>query len=207
MNRASWLVGAALLASCAAPSFLSARAATASGAATAPVYTAGGRLARPLDYREWTFVTSGLGMTYGPAQHASSSPMFDNVFVTPESYRSFLETGSWPDRTMFVLEIRRAESNVSIDEGGRTQGAVVAVEASVKDRSRFPGNGWAYFTFDGAGRLLDDAQPLPATAACYACHANHAAVDNTFVQFYPTLLETARRLGKLAAAEEKEGRP
>jgi hypothetical protein len=203
MNRASWLAGVALVASCASPWSTSAGAAAPGAAGAAPVYTAAGRLARPLDYRQWTFVTSGLGMTYGPAQHAGSSPMFDNVFVTPESYRAFLDTGTWPDRTMFVLEIRRAESNVSIDEGGRTQGAVVAVEASVKDRARFPGNGWAYFTFDGAGGLLDDAQPLPATAACYACHANHAAVDNTFVQFYPTLLETARRLGKLAESESE----
>jgi hypothetical protein len=204
MIRAWWLAGAALVASCASAWSTSAGAAAPGAAAMGPAYTAAGRLARPLDYRQWTFVTSGLGMTYGPAQHSGRSPMFDNVFVTPESYRAFLDTGTWPDRTMFVLEIRRAESSVSIDQGGRTQGAVVAVEASVKDRARFPGNGWAYFTFDGAGGLLDDAQPLPASAACYACHENHAAVDNTFVQFYPTLLETARRLGKLEAGRESE---
>src|SRR5947209_5496918 len=31
-------------------------------------------------------------------------------------------------------------------------------------------------------------------AACYACHRNNTAVDNTFVQFYPTLFEVAKRL-------------
>ena len=39
----------------------------------------------PTDYREWVFLSSGLGMTYGPAgpADASGNPRFDNVFVTP----------------------------------------------------------------------------------------------------------------------------
>jgi hypothetical protein len=203
MRLRCWLAVVGWLASCA----WNPPAAEGAGAGRSPAYTTSGRLVRPLDYREWTFVTSGLGMTYGPAQHAGGAPMFDNVFVTSGSYRAFLDTGAWPDRTMFVLEIRRAEPNVSIDNGGRTQGVVVAIEASVKDRERFSGNGWAYFSFDGPGGLLDDAQPLPGTAACYSCHESHAAVDNTFVQFYPTLLEAARRLGKLGTGAEGERTP
>ena len=35
---------------------------------------------------------------------------------------------------------------------------------------------------DGEGKLV------PHTEDCYACHADDAAVDTTFVQFYPTLL-------------------
>jgi hypothetical protein len=37
--------------------------------------------------------------------------------------------------------------------------------------------------------------PNPPTASCYACHREHTAVENTFVQFYPTLLDVARRFG------------
>jgi hypothetical protein len=33
----------------------------------------------------------------------------------------------------------------------------------------------------------------PRSMACYSCHAEHAAVDNTFVQFYLTLIETTKR--------------
>ena len=97
--------------------------------------------------------------------------------------------------TMFVLEIRRSETHVSIDEGGRTQGTMMALEASVKDSRRFAGRGWAYFSFDGPGGLGATARPLAATAGCYACHERHAWVDNTFVQFYPTLLDAARKHG------------
>jgi Cytochrome P460 len=135
-----------------------------------PTYTGDGRLIRPLDYREWVYVTSGLGMTYGPAQQAGNrSPLFDNVFVNRTSYREFLRSGTWPDKTMFVLEIRRADENVSINNGGRTQGAMTAMEAAVKDLARFPDGGWGYFTFDGPNGLVDAAGPLPATASCYSC--------------------------------------
>jgi len=32
---------------------------------------------------------------------------------------------------------------------------------------------------------------------CRTCHAKDGAVDTTFVQFYPTLAEVARRKGTL----------
>lgn len=173
----------------------------AARAQPAPAYTDGGELIRPTDYRGWVFLTSGLDMFYGELARAGARPsVFDNVFVTREAYAHFMRTGTWPDRTMFVLELRSAESGVSIDNAGRTQGAVVAIEAAVKDLERFSeSNGWGYFTFDSAEGLLDAAPALPTTAACYACHATHTAVDNTFVQFYPTLLEVAERFGTVKA--------
>ena len=44
----------------------------------------------------------------------------------------------------------------------------------------------------------------PTTASCYSCHSEHAAVDTTFVQFYPTLLPIAKAKGTLSAAYQKE---
>ena len=98
-----------------------------------PQYAADEKLVRPTDYREWVYVTSGLGMTYGPAQSTSAAGNFDNVFVNRSSYTQFMSTGKWPDKTIFILEIRRAEDHVSINNGGRTQGALLAIEAEVKD--------------------------------------------------------------------------
>src|SRR5262249_31585088 len=72
-----------------------------------PRYTASGQLVRPDNYREWIYLSSGLGMTYGTVESANAmSPRFDNVFVTPEAYKKFLETGTWPDKTIFALEVR-----------------------------------------------------------------------------------------------------
>jgi hypothetical protein len=158
-----------------------------------PQYTNEGQLLLPKDYRQWVFLSAGLGMTYGPAAQASQrEPLFDNVFVNPSSYRAFLATGRWPDKTMFILEIRRSVSKGSINNGGHYQSDVTSVEAAVKDESRFPQK-WAYFGF---GRS-DKATALPATSSCNTCHRQNAAVENTFVQFYPTLLEVATEKGTL----------
>jgi hypothetical protein len=165
-------------------------------AAGGPTFSASGQLVRPPDYREWVYVTSGLGMTYGPEQVAEGRPpLFENVFVTRAGYREFMRSGTWPDQTMFILEIRRADASVSINNGGRTQGELVSIEAAVKDRARFTDGGWGYFTFRGPQGLVDAAAPLPGTASCYSCHTTNTAVENTFVQFYPTLFDVAKRLG------------
>ena len=70
-----------------------------------PEYAADSRLKYPGKFREWIFLTSGIDMSYSPTS-GMSDHMFDNVFVNPEAYKAFLETGTWPDKTMLVL--RRA---------------------------------------------------------------------------------------------------
>ena len=92
---------------------------------------------------------------------------------------------------MFVLELRRSLTEASINKGGSFQGEVAAIEVEVKDEKRFPGK-WAFYEFGGSAK---SAKPLPPTAACYSCHAQNGAVDNTFVQFYPTLIDVAKQKG------------
>ena len=129
-------------------------------------------------------------MTYGSPEAANAQePRFDNVFVTREAYSAFLATGKWPDKTMFVLEVRTSQSKASINNGGRFQSGLVAIEAEVKS-----GGKWAFYGF-GTGSAT--GKQIPTTASCYSCHAQHGAVDNTFVQFYPTLLSVARAKGTL----------
>jgi hypothetical protein len=146
-------------------------------------------LSFPEHYREWVYLSSGFDMSYRPNMPADHH-MFDNVFVNPEAYKAFLATGTWPDKTMLVLEVREAHGRGSINQRGNFQGEAMDVEVHVKDASRFPGQ-WAFFAFANgkAGKLI------PTTADCYSCHAEHGAVDTTFVQFYPTLLPVAKREG------------
>src|SRR5258706_7947028 len=170
------------------------RCAWAQGAASSdgPQFTADGQMVKPENYREWVYLTSGLGMTYGvPNQNPSAAPMFDNVFVNPSAYRAFMQTGKWPDKTVLVLEVRASESNGSINKGGHYQTGVRAVEVNVKDEKRFATK-WAFFGFNGAAKT---AKQIPTTDACYSCHSEHGLVDSTFVQFYPTLLEVAKLKG------------
>lgn len=148
-------------------------------------------LLRPADYREWVFLSSGIGMDYDPG--ASGGQRFGNVFVNPSSYRAFMKTGKWPDRTIFVLEFRASTSEGSINKAGRFQTQLVGLEAEVKD-SRFP-DGWGFFNFSQKGAITNTAEPLPVDAGCVECHTKNTAVERTFVQFYPTLMEVARKMG------------
>jgi Cytochrome P460 len=166
-----------------------------------PEYTADSRLKFPEGYREWIYLTSGIDMSYSPNSGMAGHSMFDNVFVNPEAYQAFQKTGTWPDKTMLVLEARGAESKGSINQSGHYQGAnVMGVEVHVKDKKRFAG-GWAFFGFENPE---SPAKMVPVEAACYSCHEQHGAVDTTFVQFYPTLLEIAKKKGTLSSSYLKE---
>ncbi|MEO8096082.1 MAG: cytochrome P460 family protein [Acidobacteriota bacterium] len=158
-----------------------------------PRFTSDGQLQRPANYREWIYLSTGLGMTYSGDR--PNPNQFDNVFAEPTAYREFLKTGKWPEGSMLALELRRAQSKGSINADGHYQGEFVAVEVTVKDSKRFKDkNGWAYFGFSGTRTT---AAAFDEKAGCNACHSKNAAVENTFVQFYPTLLEVARAKGTL----------
>src|SRR4051794_4748063 len=69
-----------------------------------PRYRSGMQLVRPVNYREWNFLSSGIGMTYAAGSAPATAPQFfGNVFVNPSSYRNFLQTGRWPDHAVFIL--------------------------------------------------------------------------------------------------------
>lgn len=164
-----------------------------------PQYTADGRLKFPEHYREWVYLTTGIDMSYRPDANMGHS-MFDNVFVNPEAYKSFQATGTWPDKTMLVLEVRGAGSKSSINKAGHYQTTqLMGREIHVKDEARVPGK-WAFFGFEND----EPAKMFPKEMDCYSCHQQHAAVDTTFVQFYPTLIELAKKKGTLSPAYLKE---
>ena len=161
-------------------------------------YTADNKMQKPENYREWIFLSSGLGMAYTPLAEgakANPDPPFDNVFVNPEAWKSFQKTGKWPDKTVMVLELRRSSQKGSITKQGRFQQAPVAMEVHVKDEKKFAATrGWAFFEFHGTAT---EAEMTPATKECYSCHQDHGTLDTTFAQFYPTVKEIAEKKGTL----------
>lgn len=167
-----------------------------------PTYAEGGNLLPPTNYREWIYLSSGIDMNYSAkAMEMADDSMFDNVFVNPAAYKSFLATGKWPDKTMMVLEVRGALSKGSINQRGHFQGTdIMGLEVHVKDEARFAGK-WAFFEFDSPTK---NGTLIPSGAPCYTCHAAHAAVDTTFVQFYPTLFPLAQSKGTLSTAFVEE---
>ncbi|MGC1370862.1 MAG: cytochrome P460 family protein, partial [Candidatus Sulfotelmatobacter sp.] len=156
------------------------RQSPAPGEPTTPQYTSDAQMKFPEGYRQWVYLTTGFDMSYNPSMNMGHH-MFDNVFVNPEAYRAFASTGTWPDKTVLVLEGRQGEEKGSINKQGSYQGTeLMGVEVHVKDETRFPGK-WAFFIFDNE----KTAKMVSPDMSCYSCHAAHAAVDTTFVQFYP----------------------
>jgi hypothetical protein len=117
------------------------------------------------------------------------------VFVNPESYHAFKKTGTWPDKTMLVLEVRHTGTDRRPNRAGLFQVERVGLEAHVKDSAK---KGWTFYGFEETG----SGDSMPQTSACNTCHAEHGAVDNTFVQFYPELLEVAKVKGTIKAGYE-----
>jgi len=67
-------------------------------------------------------------------------------------------------------------------------------DVEVKDSTR-PGT-WRYYSFDpSAATKPASVAAFPPGAGCFECHAKNAAVEHTFVQFYPSLMPIARAKG------------
>lgn len=161
-----------------------------------PQFTNNNELLRPDHYRDWVFLSAGFGMTYNP--QAGGHDMFSNVFVPRWQYESFLRSGKWPDKSIFVVEERGAQTKGSINKHGQFQTTdLMGIGVEVKDESRFPEK-WAYFSFDDN----KSASANPKTA-CWQCHEDHAAVEHSFVQFYPTLKPVAQKFGTYRQEREK----
>jgi len=171
---------------------------------SALAYTADGKMVFPKDYRTWVYLSTGMDMSYVDVPGVGDRHVFDTVFVNREAYDAFLKTGTWPDKTVMVLEARLGAGKGSINKKGQFQTLRVGVEVHVKDTARFKKDGWGFFGF-GVGEG-GPGTPLPETSACNVCHVQHGAVDTTFVQFYPTLIPTAQQMKTMSAAylaEEK----
>jgi len=158
-----------------------------------PQFGADGKLARPEGYRRsWIFLSSGFGMSYSAG--SNGNPQFTNVFVNPSAYDYFVANGKWPDKTMFILEEYESTSHGSINKSGSYQQALGGLVVEVKDEKRYADK-WAYFGFGADKKTVGPIEP--AKNQCWTCHDQNAAVEHTFVQFYPEMLKVARAKGTI----------
>jgi hypothetical protein len=169
---------------------------------TRPEYNQKGELLAPRGFRAWVFAGADVSPEYRddlsestrrerPQNERTKAGNFHNIYINPEAYRAFLETGKFPNPTILVMEVFQAEQKDSkgVLKGGEVEGKRIGFEVAVKDKNR-PGGGvpWAYYAFDldEKSKPSRPAQAKP-DAACYQCHLKHASVDNVWVQFYPAL--------------------
>ncbi|MCA6120457.1 cytochrome P460 family protein [Bradyrhizobium sp. WSM 1704] len=166
-----------------------------------PQYTSDGNLMLPTGFETWVFVGSNLGLSYKhdlaattAREAARADPQqFHNVYIARSAYSHFLANGSFPDRTILVMEVFAANGAEpkNILSNGVFNGPRTGVEIAVKNLHRPDGKTtpWAYYDFTDPS---DPTKTRPVAnafpdEACESCHRAHANLDNVWVQFYPTL--------------------
>jgi hypothetical protein len=114
-----------------------------------PKYT-GDNLLFPDGFRTWIFVGSNVGLAYKEelAQMAlrvakqADKGMFHNIYINPEAYAHFRNTGEFPDPTILVMDMYAAaekEPQHIVAQGsydGVWTGNLVAVKNSAPRRGR-----------------------------------------------------------------------
>ena len=153
-----------------------------------PTFDAEGKLNRPdISYREWVYV--GTPLTPNELNPPEASfPEFHNVYIHPDDFKHWKNTGTFQDGTILIKELTTVGSKQAVSGIGYFMGEFIGLEATIKDSNRFknePGY-WAYFSFGHSYPLADKAEAFPA-AACNACHENSAKDDFVFTQYYPVL--------------------
>jgi Cytochrome P460 len=166
-----------------------------------PRYTSTGNLLRPENFQNWIFVGSNLGLGYAK-EVAANTPRelarpglgeYHNIYLAPQAYAAYVQSGTFPDKTVLVMDVYRAETKEpqGIVDQGSFNGLSLGTEVAVKNKNRPDGSktDWAYYDFtdrSGGGKFPPDAKAQP-DSECYACHKAHASIDNVWVQFYPVL--------------------
>ncbi|WP_293005324.1 cytochrome P460 family protein [Nitrosomonas sp.] len=162
-----------------------------------------GELERPTGYREWIYV--GAPVTPNDMNNGKASfPEFHSVYIDPESWEHWKQTGKFRDGTILVKEMNSVGTKSAPSGQGYFMGRFMGLEATIKSKREFPnepGN-WAYFSFSTEDhKSLKKTTKAEPTASCNACHDASAKDDFVFTQYYP-VLEAAKANPKKAVGGE-----
>ncbi len=158
-------------------------------------FTADGELIRPSGWREWIFVGSPLtpnSLNGGTA----AFPEFHSVYIDPDSWAHWKETGEFREGTMLAKELTLVGATAATSGTGFFNGDLQGFEIAHKDSTRYSKDtdGWAYYSFGHKPEPYADTTAAMPTAACAACHTAAAADDMVFTQYYP-ILKAAKDAG------------
>ena len=157
-----------------------------------------GEMLRPTDYRTWVYIGTPVTPNDLNGGHAAF-PEMHNVYIDPESYKVYKETGKFREGTVIIKELVSVGATSAVSGKGYFEGEFLGLEASVKSKKDFPnepGN-WAIFSFSDmkSGILKESSAKFPVDK-CVACHQASAADDFVFTQYYP-VLRAAKGAGKM----------
>ena len=165
------LFGVALLLSCAGYALIAADPAPETRLAgtvqemALPEYDKDGKLLRPTGYEKWVVVGTSIGLGYsdGDRQDADNPGTFHNVYLQPEAFDHYVETGKFPEQTVFIVTnnaSQPARTKGPVSRSGFVAAPTSGLEIAIKDTKKYP-DGWAYFLFHDKP---DTSSPHQATA-------------------------------------------
>jgi hypothetical protein len=158
-----------------------------------------GELIRPAGWREWIFVGSPVtpnSLNGG----AAPFPEIHSVYIDPQSWALYKETGKFREGTMFAKELTLVGATAATSGVGFFNGKMQGFEIAHKDSSRYTkeSGGWAYYSFGHHDEPYANSAAAMPNASCAGCHTASAAEDMVFTQYYP-ILKAAKGAGDAGA--------
>ena len=160
-----------------------------------PKWTRDGQLILPEGYHEWVFLGSPL-TPHALNGESAPFPEYHNVYVQPQAFRAYRETGEFPEGTIMFKELQLTTerafpdgSSLEVSGRGYFPAARNGVDISVKDKTRFAdSNGWGFFNFGHHAPPYSQAAQEQPVDACAGCHIANAE-DMVFKKFYRPILD------------------
>ena len=156
-----------------------------------------GQAALPKGYRHWVHTyTSWEAITTTILDGTvTKTPEFHSVYVEPNTYRTFMKTGKWPEGSLMIKEFSTTNTDPKDCSGPPaytcklgTSTVIFAHERTgigmmLKDSKRFPKEpgGWAYFSFGHQPPPYQAFSPARAHAQCAQCHIDNVGPKDDYV--------------------------
>ncbi|MFC6671132.1 cytochrome P460 family protein [Marinobacterium aestuariivivens] len=160
-----------------------------------PAWDRNGKLLLPEHFRHWVFLGSPLtpnALNGGQA----AFPEYHNVYVQPQAFAAYRETGQWPEGTIMLKELQLTRQATHPDGSsqeasgrGFFPGTLNGIDISVKDSSRFRDTeGWGFFNFGHHAPPYAESAAAQPAEACAGCHMENAT-NMVFSKFYAPILD------------------
>jgi len=160
----------------------------------AAVFNKKGELLLPEGYRQWIFIGAPL-TPHGLNNGKAGFPEFHHVYVNPDAFAVYRQTGAFPEGTVIVKELVLLQkgdypdgSKLAPSGRGYFGGQFNGMDVMVKDSQRYPSaNGWGFFNFGHHAPPYMASAKAAAPESCSSCHVTNAGKEMVFKSFYPVL--------------------
>ena len=150
-------------------------------------------LVLPEGFREWVFIGAPL-TPHGLNNGKAGFPEYHHVYVNPDAFAVYQQTGEFPDGTVIAKELVLPQKG-DFEDGSKNApsgrgyfAGDQGMDVMVKDNARFKAtNGWGFFNFGHhAPPYVKASQAAPAES-CAGFHSASAGKGMLFKRYYPVL--------------------